>query len=118
VPQAWDRSDQVVAAVALAAVALHLFRVDSAPPGFFDDEAAIAAPAICVAQSGHELFGARLTRQPTPTARATLRGPWFQSDVVKAGAQGDPLPADYPRPARDHHDLASGRARCRADVPP
>ncbi len=55
----WDRSDRVVAAVALLAALLHLVRVDSAPPGFFDDEAAIAAQAICVAQSGHELFGAR-----------------------------------------------------------
>lgn len=54
-----DRSDQLVAALVVVAVWFHLFRVDSAPPGFWVDEAAIAGQAICVAQSGHELFGAR-----------------------------------------------------------
>jgi hypothetical protein len=49
----------IAAALFLAACVLHFWRLDSAPQGFYGDEASIAYNAYCIAYTGADEYGTR-----------------------------------------------------------
>jgi dolichyl-phosphate-mannose-protein mannosyltransferase len=84
---------KLVGAVALAAGALRFVALDVSPPGFYIDEAAIAAQVICVRQSGKDIFGT-----PWPLFSPVLGGgyvtpPYLYSGIAWTAVFGDSIVA-------------------------
>ena len=80
-------------AVAIVATLLRFFGLETSPPGFFVDEAAISAQVMCVRQSGHDVYGQRYPLLSPVLAGGFVTPTYLYSGVVWSSIFGDSIGA-------------------------
>ena len=82
-------SSTILAAISIFAVAVRFFALESSPPGFYRDEAAIAAQIICVRQSWTDLDGIFLPAFSPALGGGFVSPPFLYFGVIWTSIFGD-----------------------------